>query len=187
MTPFMSLLLPIVLSAVAVFIVSMIVHMAMPWHKSDYGNVPNDDAAMAAIQSLNLAPDDYAVPNPHLPGGGKNPDFIAKFERGPTFHLTLMPSGGMNMGKLMGTWLGFMLLISAIAGWVTGSIVGPGGNTHAVFHYSAIITACSYGFGAWPLSIWYHRKWSTSFKETFDAILYGLASGAVFMVMWPKL
>ncbi len=66
MTPFMSLLLPIVLASVAVFIVSLIIHMAMPWHKSDYGNVPNDDAAIAAIRSLNLAPDDYAVPNPRL-------------------------------------------------------------------------------------------------------------------------
>ena len=186
MTPFMSLLLPIVLASVAVFILSTIIHMAMPWHKSDYGNVPNDDAAIAAIQSLNLAPGDYAVPNPRLPGGGKNPNFIAHFERGPAFHMTVIPPGGMHMGKYMGPWFGFMLLISAIAGWVTGSIVAPGGNPHAVFHFSAIITACSYGFGTWPLSVWYHRKWSTAFKETFDAILYGLATGAVFMWMWPK-
>jgi hypothetical protein len=187
MTPFTSLLLPIVVSAVAVFVLSTIIHMAMPWHKTDYANVPDEAAATTAIQSLNLAPDDYAVPNPRLPGGGKNPDFIANFERGPTFHMTLIPPGGMNMGKLMGTWFGFMLLISVIAGCVTGSIVAPGGNTHAVFHFSAIIAACSYGFGTWPLSIWYHRKWSTAFKETFDAVLYGLATGAVFMWMWPRM
>jgi len=187
MTPFLSLLLPILLASVAVFIVSLIIHMAMPWHKSDYGNVPNDDDAIAAIRSLNLAPDDYAVPNPRLPGGGKNPNFIPNFERGPSFHMTVMNPGKMNMGKYMGTWFLFTLLISAIAGWVTGSIVAPGGNTRAVFHFSAIITACSYGFGAWPLSIWYHRKWSTAFKGTFDAILYGLATGAVFMWMWPKM
>ena len=64
MTPFMSLLLPIVVSAVAVFVLSSIIHMAMPWHKSDYANVPNHDAAIAAIQALNLPPNDYAVPNP---------------------------------------------------------------------------------------------------------------------------
>jgi hypothetical protein len=186
MTPFMSLLLPIVLAAVAVFVLSMIVHMAMPWHKNEYANVPDHAAAVAAIQSLHLAPDDYAVPNPQRPGGGKNPDFIAHFERGPTFHLTVIPSGGMHMGKYMGTWFGFMLLIAGIAGWVTGSIVPPGGNIHAVFHYSAIITACCYGFGGWTLSIWYFRRWSTAFKGTFDAILYGLVTGAVFMVTWPK-
>ena len=103
MTPFMSLLLPIVLASAAVFILSMIVHLAMPWHKSDYGNVPNHDAAIAAIQSLNLAPDDYAVPNPQLPGGAKNPNFMTDFERGPTFHMTVIPPGGMHMGKYMGT------------------------------------------------------------------------------------
>ncbi len=185
MTPITSLLIPIVVAALAVFIVSMII-MAMPWHRSDQGNVPNDDAAIAAIQSLNLAPDDYAVPNPRLPGGGKNPDFIAKFERGPSFHMTVMDPRRMNMGIYIGTWFLFTLLISTIAGWVTGSIVAPGGNTHAVFHFSAIITACSYGFGAWPISIWYHRRWSTAFKGTFDAILYGLATGAVYMWLWPK-
>ncbi|MFI5234438.1 MAG: hypothetical protein ACHQXA_01900 [Gemmatimonadales bacterium] len=187
MTPFLSLLLPIVVATVAVFILSTIIHMAMPWHKNDHAAVPDHDAAIAAIQSLKLAPDDYAVPNPLLPGGAKNPNFIADFERGPTFHLTVFPSGGMHMGKFMGAWFAFMLLISAIAGWVTGSIVPPGGNLHVVFHLSAIITACSYGFGAWPLSIWYHRRWSTAFKGTFDAILYGLAAGAVFMWLWPKM
>ena len=120
MTPFTSLVLPIVLASVAVFILSMVIHMAMPWHKSDHANVPDHDAAIAAIQSLHLAPDDYAVPNPRLPGGGKNPNFVAEFERGPTFHLTMMPAGGMHMGKFMGAWFGLMLLISAITGWVTG-------------------------------------------------------------------
>ena len=186
MTPFLSLLLPVVVAAAVVFVLSSIVHMAMPWHKSDYGNVPSDDAAMAAIRSLSLAPGDYAVPNPRLPGGGKNPDFISNFERGPSFHMTVMDPARMNMGKYMGTWFLFNLLVSAIAGWVTGSIVAPGGDAHAAFHFSAIVTACSYGLGAWPLSIWYHRKWSTAFKGTFDAFLYGLATGAVFMWMWPR-
>jgi hypothetical protein len=182
----MPLLLPIVAAAVAVFIVSIVVHMAMPWHKSDYANMPDEAAAIAAIASLNLAPNDYAVPNPRLPSGVRNPDFIAQFERGPTFHMTMIPSGGMHMGKYMGAWFGFMLLIAAIAGCVTSAIVPPGGNLHAVFHFSAIVTACSYGFGGWTQSIWYHQKWSTAFKGTFDAILYGLATGAVFMLMWPK-
>jgi hypothetical protein len=186
MTPFTSLLLPMVVAAVAVFVLSMIVHLAMPWHKSDFARVPDHEAAIAAIQSLSLPAGDYAVPHSQLPGGGKNPDFTADFERGPTFHLTMMPAGGMHMAKYLGSWFGFMLLIAAIAAWVTGSIVPPGGNSHAVFHYSVIITACAYGFGGWTLSIWYFRKWSTAFKGTFDAILYGLATGAVFIWLWPK-
>jgi len=186
MTPFLSLLLPIVLSAVAVFLLSMVVHFAMPWHKNDQAMVPDHAATVAAIAALRLPPDDYAVPHPRLPGGGKNPDFIAQFEAGPTFHMTLIPPGGMHMGKYLGSWFAFLLLISSIAAWVTGTIVPPGGDPHAAFHYSAIVTLCSYGFGAWPLSIWYHRRWSTAFKGTLDALIYALATGGVFMLMWPK-
>src|SRR6059058_1001103 len=126
MTPFTSLLLPILLASVAVFIVSMLVHTVMPWHKSDHANVPDDDAAMDAIRALKLPPNDYAVPNPRLPGGGKNPDFVAKFESGPAFHMTVMNPGKMNMGRYLGTWFLFTLLMATIAGWVTGTIVGPG-------------------------------------------------------------
>ena len=39
--------------------------------------------------------------------------------------------------------------------------------------------------GGWTLSIRYHRKWSTAFQETFDAILRGLATGGVFLWLWP--
>src|SRR5436309_15401654 len=77
MTPFMSLLLPIVLSAVAVFIRSMSVHIAMPWHKRDYGNVPNHDAATAGIQWLNLARDDDAVPTVRLPAARKYSEYLS--------------------------------------------------------------------------------------------------------------
>ena len=48
---------------------------------------------------MKLAPDDYAVPNPRLPGRGENPDFIRNFESGPAFHMTVMNPGNMNMGK----------------------------------------------------------------------------------------
>lgn len=185
MTPFMSLLLPVLVAAVAVFVVSLIV-MAMPWHKRDYGNVPNDAAAIEAIRALNLAPGDYSVPNPRLPGGGRNPDFIENWERGPSFTMTLIPPGNISMGRYLASWFAFTLLVAAIAGWTTGWLVPPGGEDHTIFHLAGIITFCSYTLGAWPLSIWYHRKWSTALKTAFDALLYGAATGLIFTWMWPK-
>jgi hypothetical protein len=47
-----SLWLPILLSAVAVFVASSIVHMVMPWHKGDYQKVPDEDALRAAVGPL---------------------------------------------------------------------------------------------------------------------------------------
>jgi len=41
MTGLSALWLPILLSSVIVFIVSSIIHMASPWHKSDYPKMQN--------------------------------------------------------------------------------------------------------------------------------------------------
>src|SRR2546422_1075848 len=41
MTGLAALWLPILVSSVLVFVVSSAIHMASPWHKSDYAKVPN--------------------------------------------------------------------------------------------------------------------------------------------------
>ena len=43
-----------------------------------------------------------------------------------------------------------------------------------------------YAMGAWPLSIWYGRKWSTTFKSTFDALIYAMLTAGTFGWLWPK-
>jgi len=185
MTP-ITLVLPILAATVAVFVLSLIVQTVMPWHKTDFGNVPDDETFLNAIRQLNIPPGDYCVPSPRLPDGSRNPDFVEKWAKGPSATMTVIPPSD-NMGRYMAQWFAFTLLVAAIAGWVTCTIVERTNDHHAVFHYSAIITFLSYSLGAWPLSIWYHRKWSTAFKSAFDAILYGVATGLVFSWLWPKM
>jgi hypothetical protein len=184
MTPITSLAVPILVATVVVFVLSLIIQTAMPWHKRDFDNVPDDDEFLGAIRQLNIPPGDYTVPSPRLPNGARNPEFVEKWAKGPSVTMTVIPPSD-NMGRYMGQWFAFTLLVAAIAGWVTATIVRPGGDDHAVFHYGAIITFLCYSLGAWPLSIWYHRKWSTAFKSAFDAILYGVATGMVFSWLWP--
>ena len=57
MTPFTSLLLPIVVSAVAAFVLTMIIHMT-PWHKRDYIELPDEDGVMEALRRFNIPPYD---------------------------------------------------------------------------------------------------------------------------------
>ena len=51
----LSLLIPIALSAVFVFIASSIIHMATPWHKHDLMKLPNEDGVMNALRGLQPA------------------------------------------------------------------------------------------------------------------------------------
>jgi hypothetical protein len=185
MTPFLSLLLPIVLSAVAVFVLSVVIHMT-PWHKGDYVKLHDEDGVMKALRPFNIPPNDYVVPHPGSAEYMKSAEYDAKRDAGPVMFLTVLPSGPWKIGKIMGTWFLFALVVSAIIACVVGTFVPPGGNRHAVFHHVAVITFLSYAMGAFPMSIWYSRKWSTTFKTAFDALLYALATGWIFWMMWPK-
>lgn len=186
MTPFMSLLLPIVVSAVAVFVLSMIIHMT-PWHRRDYVRLPDEDGVMETLRPFNIPPNDYMVPHPGSGEYMKSPEYDAKCNAGPVMIVTVAPAGPWKMGKTMGTWFLFVLVVSAIMALVVGTIVPPGGSRHAVFHHVAVIAFLTYTMGAVPLSIWYQRKWSTTFRSALDSVLYALATGLIFSMMWPKM
>ena len=60
MTGLFTLWLPILLSAVIVFIASSIIHMLLPWHRSDYPKVPNEDKVRdAGFDPARLPPGQY--------------------------------------------------------------------------------------------------------------------------------
>jgi len=186
MTPFMSLLLPIGVSAVAVFVLTLIIHMT-PWHKSDYIKLPDEDGVMKALRPFNIPPNDYMVPHPGSGEYMKSPEYDAKRDAGPVMIVTVVPSGPWNIGKILGMWFLFAVVVSASMACVVGTIVPPGGDTHAVFHHVAVTTFLTYAMGAVPMSIWYDRKWSTTFKTALDSLLYALATGWIFSMMWPKM
>jgi hypothetical protein len=62
MTELSALWLPILLSAVIVFVVSSIIHMATPWHKSDFPKLPNEDQVRDALRPLAIPPGEYMIP-----------------------------------------------------------------------------------------------------------------------------
>ena len=186
MTPFMSLLDPILVSAVAVFILSSIIHMAMPWHKSDYAALPDEDGLMKAMRSFNLPPNDYMMPKPKSGADMKSPEFLAKHAAGPVVIMTVIPSGPWNMGKLMGTWFLFTVVVSGLVALLACTTLAAGADGRAVFHLTALTSFIAYSMGAVPLSIWYHRKWSTTFKNALDSLIYGVAMGYIFAMFWPK-
>ena len=53
MNALLSLWLPILLSAVVVFVISSLIHMVFKWHASDYNALANEDAVRDAIRAGN--------------------------------------------------------------------------------------------------------------------------------------
>ncbi|MHC4718106.1 MAG: hypothetical protein ACYS5V_14125, partial [Planctomycetota bacterium] len=93
----LDLWLPIVLSAVAVFIVSSIIHMVLQYHNKDWKKVPDEDAFLEAVRNLNLEAGQYMFPFCDMKDM-KDEEKMKRYRAGP--HGSMIRwSGAPNMGK----------------------------------------------------------------------------------------
>ncbi len=99
MVSVLSLLIPIALSAVFVFIASSIIHMATPWHKGDLKKLPDEDGVMNALRPFNLPPGNYGFPRPGSMADMKSPAFIEKHKAGPVGFMTISDRVELQHGR----------------------------------------------------------------------------------------
>ena len=101
-----ALWLPIIAAAIGVFLVSLITHMLLPYHRSDVRKLTADkeDSVLDALRRIDVAPGDYAVPHAGGPSGMRDPVFIAKATKGPLAFVTLAPGSAPSMGPYLGLW-----------------------------------------------------------------------------------
>src|SRR3954470_14074772 len=99
MTSLPSLWLPILLSAVAVFIVSSIVHMLLRHHRNDFGQVPGEAEVMAVLGRNGIAAGTYMFPWAGSMEAMRDPAWLEKRAKGPSGILTVMPAGMPGMAK----------------------------------------------------------------------------------------
>src|SRR2546426_4959751 len=64
--PFGSLWVPVIVSAVVVFVGSSILHMALRYHRADIKALPNEDAVRDALGKGSPAPGLYFTPYCHM-------------------------------------------------------------------------------------------------------------------------
>src|SRR5438477_9927563 len=79
----LALWLPILLSAVLVFVVSSLIHMASPWHKCDYPKLSNEERVMDALRLLAILPGDYMLPRPSSLGEMRSHQLCEPVKMGP--------------------------------------------------------------------------------------------------------
>src|SRR4029077_4472898 len=128
-----ALWLPILLSAVIVFVVSSVIHMFTPWHNGDYPKMPNEDRVMDALRPLNIPPGDYMFPRPSSMAEMRSPEFAAKRNKGPVMIVTVLPSGPVAMGKELVQWFCFSVVVGVFAAYVGGRVLSRGTDYLRVF------------------------------------------------------
>jgi hypothetical protein len=180
-----ALWLPILVSAVLVFIASSIIHMGPFWHRSDYPKVPNEDRVMEALRPLAIPPGDYLVPRAADSREMRTPEFTKKMNDGPVLVLTVMPGGPFNIARNLGLWFLYVLVISAFAAYVAGRSLPAGTEYLRVFRIAGATAFAGYALALWQMSIWYWRAWSSTVKATVDGLIYALLTGGAFGWLWP--
>ncbi len=185
MVPVTSLWLPIVLSAVIVFVLSSVIHMFLTYHRSDIAKVPSEDEARAALGPLNIPPGEYMIPHAGSPAGMRDPAFQEKLKQGPVAFLTVLPSGPPAMSQNLLQWFVYCLVVGVFAAYVAGRALTPGVEYLAVFRFAGVTAFLGYTLALWQNSIWWKRSWSTTLKHTFDGLLYALFTAGVFGWLWP--
>lgn len=185
MTGLSALWLPILLSSVFVFVASSVIHMLLSWHKDDTAKVPDEDRFREALRALAIPPGDYCVPRPASMEDMKSPEFVEKQKQGPVMVFTVIPSGSMTMGKYLVQWFLYSVVIGILAAYVAGSALPPGAPYLRVFQIAGATAFIAYTAALWPMSIWYHRAWSTTIKSTIDGLIYALLTAGVFGWLWP--
>ena len=186
MVPITALWLPMLLSAVIVFVASSIIHMVLPMHKSDYRKLPEEDRVLEAMRAAGVTPGRMY----HFPYTThkemKSPEAVERFKHGPVGLLTVIPSGPPAMGKYLGQWFLYCVVICIFVAYLTGRTRSPGTPYLEVFRVAGTTAFLGYAGAQIQDSIWKGQSWSVTSKHVFDGLIYGLLTAGTFGWLWPK-
>jgi len=181
-----SLWLPVLLSAVLVFVVSSLVHMVLKYHNRDYTRIPNEEAIRTAIRNASPPPAQYIIPYCGEMKQMQTPEMKQKFTEGPVAVVNVMRPGVPSMGRPLTEWFLFSLVVSFFIAYIASHTVPAGTRYLEVFRIVGAIGFLAYAAGTIPPSIWMGKPWKVTWKDVFDGLLYGLVTAGTFGWLWPR-
>jgi hypothetical protein len=190
---FIALWLPIVVSAVAVWVLSAVFWMLINHHDGDYAALPKDGEIdlVTKLRSLGVQPRVYLFPHVANCNDDKKVQ-QQKFVEGPCGTLTVFPKpDGAQMGRNMVLSVLLYLAVSIVMAYL-GSLALP---VHAkenapsfakVFQFMGTAGVLGYAFAHVPGAVWFGATKRAIVLNILDGVVYGLAAGAVFAWLWPR-
>lgn len=180
-----ALWLPILLSAVIVFVASSLLHMLLTYHRSDYRQLPDEDRVMAALRAAGVTPGLYVFPY-CLPKDMKTPAAMEKYKQGPVGRMNIIPSGLPAMPKYLVQWFLFCLLVAFFVAYLAGHTVPAGAHYLHVFRVVGTAAFLAFGLGNLSNGVWKGETWGAVTKEVIDGLIYALLTAGTFGWLWPR-
>jgi len=180
----LSLWLPILLSAVAVFVVSSIIHMVLGYHANNFKKIPDEETFRAAVGPLNVPPGEYMYPFCSGPKDMESEEIQNKLKQGPVGMMTVMPNEPFAMGKNLLAWFIYSLIVGIFAAYIASRSLTPDAEYLSVMRMVGAAAFGGYGLALIQNSVWYSRSWTVTFKFLFDGLIYAAVTGGVFGWLW---
>lgn len=180
-----ALWIPIVLSAAGVWVVSAIGWMLVGHHNKDVRILPNEDGFTNAVRTLGIPPGNYGFPRTEdCHKSMKDPEFMAKWERGPVGMVSIWPSK-ISMAKPMVLTFLVYLVVSMLIAYLGWQTLPPGQGFLKVFQVVGTAGVLAYAFAFIPGNIWFQAYPRATLMSFIDGVIYGLLTGGIFAGMWP--
>jgi hypothetical protein len=180
-----ALWLPILLSAVIVFVASSILHMVLPYHRSDYQRLPDEDKVVPALRAAGLKRGLYIFPYA-THKEMKSPEVMEKYKQGPVGFLTIFPNGPVNMPKFLSQWFVYCLLVGFFIAYLVAHTIPFGAHYRHVFRIVGTAAFLAFGLANIVNGIWRGQPWSMVIKEMIDGLIYSLLMAGTFGWLWPR-
>lgn len=179
-----SLWLPIILSAVAVFIVGFIMNMVLPHHRNDFSAVENEDGLQDALRSHNLTKGQYFVPYANTSKAASDPAYVEKADKGPVAIIHVLDNGTGPRPQQFAAYFAQLLLIGTFVAYTASIALGPNVEYLRVFQITGATAVIAHIGALIGNSVWWGFSWSSTFKHMFDGVVYGLVTAGVFGWLW---
>lgn len=179
----LDLWVPIVLSAVGVFIAATVAHTVLPHHHGDWAKLPDEEGFLGAVRGK-LAPGQYMFPHCD-PSQRKDPQAMERMKAGPHGVMIVWGRSPEQMGgKLLATFI-YYLVVGVFVAYVASVALQPGVEYLQVFQVTGTAAIMAHCFGGVPFAIWFGKSVRSTAFDIIDGIVYGLITAGFFGWLWP--
>lgn len=180
----LDLWLPILLSAVAVFIASFMMWMVLPHHNKDIKKLPNEDEFRERFRAMNPGPGQYMWPNCADKEEMKSEEFKQRFAEGP-WGVMIVPNGKPNFGRNLALMFVFLVVAGVFVAYLTAEARVAGASFVEVFQVATTVGVAAHVLGSFPHAVFFSRPVRAIVTDTADGLVYAVITGLVFAALWP--
>lgn len=177
----MKVLLPTIVSAVALFFASFLSWMVVMLHKKDWLKMEKEDDFQEALRNLGVSKGNYMFPGFDTAEEMKSEEYANKTKAGPAGVITVFDN--VNMGRNLGLTFLYFLVCSFCFAYLAG-IAFPEGEkptTLDVFRFVATAGLLTFLASILQHAIWFHNR---VVGHVIESIVYSLIVGGIFAVFW---